>query len=499
MILAPQESIDEVELRLGVRHLIWDGAWSNTMVALNSGVVLAAFALYLGAPNSVIGLLAALPFLTQPLQLLAVVLIERLRARKLITVASLLPGRFSILAMAFLPFLADRALALAVMVSVEAAHCVVNTIGTCSWNAWIRDLVPEERMGRFFARRTLAATAVTLVASLAAGVALDWAGRPAGPGQGMAFMGLYLFAFAAGCASIWHIAHAPEPRMARAEHRVDFIRLMITPLRDVNFRQLILFLSSWSFAVNLATPFFTVFLVRQLGFGLTFVVGLSVVSQIANLASLRIWGHLGDHFSHKSVLLVTAPAFIACIAAMIFAGRFEDVYLASAYLIALHVVMGLASAGVNLASSSIALKLAPRGAATAYVATNATITSLAAGVAPILGGVFADVFAHRELSLDLRWAGPEGVTVVSPLLISQWGFHFALAALIGLYAIHRLSLVRETGEIERREMVQQVLLEVRRSVRNLSTVSGLKAVTEFPAGFLLEIGRRRRRPKKAPV
>ena len=39
-----------------------------------------------------------------------------------------------------------------------------------------------------------------------------------------------------------------------------WLSLLTTPLRDSNFRHLVLFLSSWNFAVNLAAPFFTVYM-----------------------------------------------------------------------------------------------------------------------------------------------------------------------------------------------------------------------------------------------
>ncbi|HMP62966.1 MAG TPA: hypothetical protein PKA17_07770, partial [Phenylobacterium sp.] len=90
------------------------------------------------------------------------------------------------------------------------------------------------------------------------------------------------------------------------------LRLLRAPLRDENFRRLIVFLSSWQFAVNLASPFFTVYFVSQLNYPITFVIVLSVVSQAANIAVLRTWGQLSDRFSNKSVLHVAArPTFSA--------------------------------------------------------------------------------------------------------------------------------------------------------------------------------------------
>ena len=46
-----------------------------------------------------------------------------------------------------------------------------------------------------------------------------------------------------------------------------------------------------------------------------------------------------------------------------FAGAFESRVVTTIYLIGLHAIMGMASAGVALASGTIGLKLAPRGSA----------------------------------------------------------------------------------------------------------------------------------------
>ena len=111
-----------------------------------------------------------------------------------------------------------------------------------------------------------------------------------------------------------------------------------------------------------------------------------------------------------------------------------------AYLIGLHALMGLATAGVTLSSGNIALKLSPRGSATAYIAANALISSAAAGLAPLLGGMFADFFAARRLEILLRWTSPGDVLTLMPLRVSNWDFYFLIAAALGLYALHRLAM-----------------------------------------------------------
>jgi len=64
---------------------------------------LAAYALLLGCNNFQIGILAAIPFLTQPIQILAIPLVERIRRRKVIVLASRIPAQLAWLPIALIP------------------------------------------------------------------------------------------------------------------------------------------------------------------------------------------------------------------------------------------------------------------------------------------------------------------------------------------------------------------------------------------------------------
>jgi MFS family permease len=479
MGLAPQHSISEPELDAGLHRLVNEAVFSSATSALTSGVILTAFALHLGASNIMIGVLASAPFLAQLLQGPAILLVERLRQRKRISVISSVIGRTMLALMAVAVFL-PPGMAIGAVVVAQFILCGMSAIGSCAWNAWLRDLAPQERLGAIIARRTVYATVIALVAGLAAAFTLERA-PPGSSGRSLLFTILYLVGCVSGLISAVVVARMPEPEMPpRPLEPLGLIALLREPLRNRNFRRLVAFLSSWQFAVNLATPFFTVFLVRQLGFEMTFVMILSVVSQVANLVALRSWGTLSDRFANKSVLTLVAPTYIVCIVGMIGASQIESRPWLIVYLVGLHFYMGMAVAGVTLATTNIALKLSPKGSATAYVATSAFASAFAAGIAPILGGLFADFFAARRFELLIRWTSPKGVILLSPLRLSNWDFYFLMAAVLGLYAIHRLSMVEETGHIERREMMQQVLHQTRRSVRNLSTVAGLRALTELP-------------------
>ena len=57
---------------------------------------------------------------------------------------------------------------------------------------------------------------------------------------------------------------------------------------------------------------------------------------------------------------------------------------------------------------------------------------------------------------------------------------FVFAVIFGLYAMHRLLAVREEGEVEKGVVLNEFYGEVRKAVRHLSNVAGLRHLYSFP-------------------
>jgi MFS family permease len=210
------------------------------------------------------------------------------------------------------------------------------------------------------------------------------------------------------------------------------------------------------------------------------ILALTTASQLSNIAALGLWGALIDRFSNKSVLEIAAPLFLACTLAWTLTGV-PWVKPFTLYLLAvIHVLMGIATAGVGLASGNIAMKLSPTGQATAYLAANGVISAAAAAAAPILGGRFADFFALHQLTLAFTWTGgPEKLTV-QVLNFHSWTFFFGIACVLGLYSLHRLSFVQEPSGTTDRLVFRDLLLEARRSIHSLSSAAGLLRIVRWP-------------------
>ena len=102
----PEATSPDADERRLLRLILYDALASEAMGTLTTGVFLVGFAVALGAGNFAIGVLAAVPFCVQLLQIPAVLLVERWRARRDICVWSTAVGRAFLLGAAAAPLLA---------------------------------------------------------------------------------------------------------------------------------------------------------------------------------------------------------------------------------------------------------------------------------------------------------------------------------------------------------------------------------------------------------
>src|SRR5271166_1285327 len=98
-------TMETTDTKRTFRLILYDALASEAMGALTAGVFLTGPLVELGASNLAIGLLAAVPFTVQFLQLPAVVLVERLRVRRTIATWAAGIGRSFLIAAATAPFL----------------------------------------------------------------------------------------------------------------------------------------------------------------------------------------------------------------------------------------------------------------------------------------------------------------------------------------------------------------------------------------------------------
>jgi len=445
MLLPPKEQLSEADVRLGLRMVIGDGLATEAMTVLTGGTFLTAMALLLGASNFQIGVLAGLPTFTNIFQLLSIWLVGKFNNRRLVSVGCALLAR--------LPLVVIGALALA---SKESIHLLLSllffyylfgSIAGPSWNSWIKDLVPENILGTYFGRRIRLSQLLNVSLSITLALVLDAIRSRAPELERYAYALMFLLGGVVGITGSMILSRAPEPQSKLSE--THFLRLLRQPLLDPNFSRLLLFNAAWTFALNLATPFFTVYMIKVLNLPLSYIVLLSSIGLVSSILTVRVWGKMADRYSNKTIIALGGPLYVLVIVGWCFVGIYSHLWANLCLLLLLHIGAGISTAGINLSLTNIGLKLSPKEDAIVYLSTQNIIVALFSSVAPLLGGVLADFFTSRHLDITAQWMSPHYHREFRLLLLHSWNFLFLIGAGLALVALQLLNAVTERGEVDR--------------------------------------------------
>lgn len=459
MKFLPSENLTENQVDNGLKLVVKDGLMAEAMATLTGGAFLIAYAMHLGASNFQIGLLASMPPLTNLFQLAAIYLIFHYGNRRKLSVFSSVLGRIPLLVIGLIPLLFAPSTGLTLLLCLLFFHYAMGAISGCSWNSWMKDLVPENRLGTYFSGRSRLIQILNVVLSLSCALLLDFIKSDFAHFEMHAYSGMFFIGGIAGLYGAYVISRVPEPRMTVMG--TNFLRLFKNPFKDINFRNLLIFNAIWAFGINLAAPFFSVYLLKMLNYPLSYVVGFGILSQITNILFIRIWGRYSDRYSNKTILKICGPVYLGCILAFTFTTMPEKHLFTLPLLIVIYALIGVSSAGINLSIGNIGIKLAPgKGDAVVYLTVRGMMNALFAGIAPIIGGYFVDFFASREFTWNFEWKTPDGGFILHTLNFQQWDFFFLFAFIIGILALKKLSHVKEKGEVHQKKVIGEIKNEL---------------------------------------
>ena len=490
--LRASPTLTDQDVRRSLRMMVWEGVASGAVFSVASGGFMAAYALALGANNLQVGILAALPLLAQFLQLSAILTIERFRARKFLGVPALAGMHLMWVPIGAVPFVLETpgTVAIAAVIGLLAIRGLFSSVWITSWASWIRDVVPRSMMGRYQGRRLAIMAGTVATVALSGSFFVRWWEGAVAPENAIFGYSILLIGgvLVFGVLSFVSASGAKEPLMpAAAESGRSAFSILAEPLRDKNFSQLVRFLFVWNMASNLAIPFFAVYMLTVLGLSLPVVIAFTVLGQVSNIAFVRVWGPMADRVGSKAVLSLSASLYLLVILGWVFTAYPERHPLTLPLLGVLHLFAGVAAAGVTLTINTIALKVAPEEKATAFLGTASIATNVGAGIGPIVGGVLADFFLVRSLTIDLGWMSPDGALNLQALSLGGFDFLFVITFAVGLLSLNLLVALREEGELPRQMALSELTSRIEPLARSVSSVPGLGAASAFSYGYLKRV------------
>ena len=399
--------------------------WFDGLFAAASDTIplnyLTLYLLALGATGSQVGLFTALTSLAAAIFLLpGALLVERHGHRKEITVwFGGGVARFALLVLALLPFgFTGQALIWAVILW----SVVRSAAGNLAFPAWMSitgDIVPPEGRGRYFGSRNFVMNIAGMLMTYLVGEFITRVGSPQG------YQLSVLLAFGVGMIStysFWRIKDQQAGQPVFSSMRISLRDIWKDLSASPVFLAFCFAAAVWNFFINVASPFFNVYMAENLNFTAAMIGITAVSTSISKMLIQRKVGELSDRWGSGRVQLISMFLIPILPLMWIFITELWQV-------VVLNIVGGVFWGAFELASFNFLLVLTPEGQRARYSAIYQIVVTVALAGGAALG------------SSIILWWGYPGI-----FLVSAFGrIGAALIFLPLLRTLHKRSLATVDG------------------------------------------------------
>jgi MFS family permease len=189
-----------------------------------------------------------------------------------------------------------------ILISMFLLYMLFSGIMNPAWFSVMGDVVPENYRGRYFAKRNLITNAIALIGILSLSYMLDWFNT-----LGFVFFGFILIFFfgfiSRGISAFLFTKHYYPPFDFEQKDHVKFSK-MIKEIPKSNFGRFTLFVSLLTLGQWIAGPFFSVYMLSDLGFDYSIFILVNVFSSIIALFIFPVLGKISDKFGNVRLLQI---------------------------------------------------------------------------------------------------------------------------------------------------------------------------------------------------
>ena len=300
------------------------------------------YGLFLGATALDIGILIAIPNLIASIsQLLSVRAVRLAGSRLRFLVWATAIQAIALVPVAVLSFLHFKAAITALVVFITMFKVLGNLIAT-AWGSLLSDYLPPEKRGHYFGWRS---QVVGMAAVASVGIAGSFLYLM---NHRLPALGFALLFFAAAC--LRGISSGLMSKMVdlplHHEPGSDFTFLMfLRRFRQSNFVKYVLYVASITFAVHLASPYFSVYMLRDLNFNYLSYMAVHLASVVAGLIAFPVWGKHADLIGNARILKIASLLIPIIPVLWLFSSNVI-------YLVGVEMFSGFVWGGFNLCTSN---------------------------------------------------------------------------------------------------------------------------------------------------
>ncbi len=371
-----------------LNNSIYDGVLFSLMTGLGDNFLPAAAVLG-GATSFQIGLLSAIPSLAGSVfQFFAGPLLRLVGSRKKFVIAGVGLHAIAWLLIAGIMFYPGE-ISFWALLAVYSMGFGINLLVNSAWSSWIADLVPENERARFFADRNRYLNLALFTATFLGGIFLR--DVDLGFGQKAAFALIFFIAFMARALSLYFHAKIFEPEFKpMLMHEIGLKHLFLLPSYK-NELSVILFLSIMTFSTQIASPFFTPYMITDLKFDLGMIGAITSIAIVARIISQRYWGNMIDIYGNRMVLIVCAVGASLVPAMWLLSKDFMHIMVFNAF-------SGFVWGGFDLASFNFLLGSVSREIRASFMSKYNMFNGLLYAIGGIAGAIAIGYFGA-----DLYW------------------------------------------------------------------------------------------------
>jgi MFS family permease len=382
-------TVFQARLRRAFRQFTWGGEWAVPLPArikhnlywfffdglfasASDNIVVTYLVLYilaLGATRTQIGLMSSLSSLTAALFLLpGALMVERFGHRKEITM--LFGGGVSRLALvlfAALPFLFGGQSLVWAAIALSVTRDAFGNLSFPAWMSVTGEIIPMEGRGRYFASRNFVMGIAGMITIFLVGLLITRTGQPFGY---QIALGL---AFILGAGSTYSFGHLKDPKglLPVPDAGRFSLRLVLKDMKShPAFVGLSLIMVVWNFSINIAGPFFNVYMVQNLKLTASLVGIVSIAASVTGMLVQRSVGKLSDRWGPRKVQMISMLIIPIVPALWVFATSFWHVMV-------VNTISGAVWGVFNLVSFNYFLSLTPDAQRARYSAIYQILVTLA--------------------------------------------------------------------------------------------------------------------------
>ena len=378
-------------IRRSPRFSFIDGIFASCMVGLTADYI-TPYALTLKATPAQIGVLSAAPnFASSLVQLKSADVAERLKSRRRMINLSVFLHTLMGIPIILIPYL-FKSQPVFFLIFFVTLFNAFNAFAGPAWSSLMSDHVPVNKRGRYFGWRNKIFGIVTVLSAFLAGFILQLFKNNILKG----FLVIFSLAFISRFISWCFLTRMFEPPFrAKKEAYFSFFDF-IKRIRESNFAKFVIFVASLNFCVNLAAPFFSVFMLRDLKFNYLIYTVIVTTVTVAHIFTIDRWGERADKVGNIKVLKFTS-LFIASIP------LWWVINQNPLYLILIQAISGFAWAGFNLCAVNFIYDAVSPEKRTRCIAYFNVFTGLALCMGALLGGYTVNIlpgfFGYKILTL----------------------------------------------------------------------------------------------------